>query len=308
MYASPDAALLVTFPALDNTLGAVLVGSGVSSVLAGVFLHQIFRYFRRYPKDHWSSKATIFILCVLDLFHEALIIHLCYYYMVSNYFRPSVLVDGVWSLRLIIPTTGVIVIISHMFYARRVIILADNKRLVVPIVIISMILIGLEIAFCTVTTCAIFRNITFKRFAEDSSWLISTGLGISVLTDLLITGAMVVMLRRSRTGFKRTDSILDVLMLFAINTGLLASVVNLASVITALVLPDALIYCAIYLVASKLYSNSVVAVLNSRRSRKKNRVETQNTETSWLEMNDLSSAVCRSDTNAEVTWNNPATA
>ena len=62
-------------------------------------------------------------------------------------------------------------------------------------------------------------------------------LGIRVLTDLAISGAMVAMLRSNRTGFKRwgfyiklvndaaylfmdrTDSVLDILISFAIHTG-----------------------------------------------------------------------------------------
>lgn len=67
-------------------------------------------------------------------------------------------------------------------------------------------------------------------------WIISASLGTRVLTDLAISGAMVAMLRRQRTGFRRlvivcfftcsriqlfdrTDSILDLLVSFAINTG-----------------------------------------------------------------------------------------
>ncbi|KAM5544697.1 hypothetical protein V8D89_001595 [Ganoderma adspersum] len=271
----------------------------MSSILAGVFVHQTFRYFRRYPKDHWSSKVTVTMLCILDTVHEALIVHTCYYYMVSHYFQPMILLSGVWSLRLVIPMTGVISLISHMFFARRVIILAGNKRLVVPVAVISTILILLELAFCAVATFAIFRDVTFQRFVDRSSWIISASLGTRVLTDSVISGAMVAMLRRNRTGFKRTDSILDLLISFAINTGLLTSIINLAAMISAVLQPDALVYCAIYIVSSKLYSNSVLAVLNSRRSRNKNHVENPSTGTSWLEMSDHVAAALKTDTNIE---------
>ncbi|PIL32247.1 hypothetical protein GSI_05492 [Ganoderma sinense ZZ0214-1] len=299
--------LQITFPALDNTLGAMLIGTGMSSILAGVFVHQTFRYFRRYPKDHWSSKAAVTILCVLDIVHEALIIHTCYYYMVSHYFQPIILLSGVWSLRFVIPTTGIISMISHMFFARRVIILAGNKCLFVPVAAISALLILSELAFCAVATFAIFRDVTFQRFVDRSSWIISASLGTRVLTDSVISGAMVAMLRRNRTGFKRTDSILDLLISFAINTGLLMSVINLGAMISAVLQPDALIYCAIYIVSSKLYSNSVLAVwhrsspspvrLNSRQSRNKNRTEHPSTGTSWLEMSDHVAAAVKTSTN-----------
>ncbi|KAI1785101.1 hypothetical protein LXA43DRAFT_1100664 [Ganoderma leucocontextum] len=198
--------------------------------------------------------------------------------------------------QLVIPTTGVMSMISHIFFARRVIILAGNKCLVVPVAVMSTIFIGLELAFCAVATFAIFRDVTFQRFVDHSSWIISASLGTRVLTDSVISGAMVIWLRRNRTGFTRTDTILDLLISFAINTGLLTSMINLTAMISAILLPDALIYYAIYIVSSKLYSNSVLAVLNSRRSRNKNRTKNQSTETGWVEMSDHVAGAVKTET------------
>ncbi|KAI0706345.1 hypothetical protein C8Q76DRAFT_156016 [Earliella scabrosa] len=246
---------LPLFPALDNTLGAVLIGTGISSVLAGVSIHQTFRYFRRYPNDNMSCKATVSILSLLDLVHETLIVHVCYYYLISNYFKPLTLQAGVWSLRLVIPTTGTMSMVSHVFFARRVLILWGKKSMVLPVAFLSTILILAEGALCGATTAFLFIDQTFTRFVEHSSWLISTALGVRVFTDLVISGAMIYQLRHNRTGFRRTDSILDLLVLFAVNTGLLTSIINLASVLTAIVYPNALIYCGIYLVSSKRRRN-----------------------------------------------------
>ncbi|RDX42354.1 hypothetical protein OH76DRAFT_108400 [Lentinus brumalis] len=291
---------LPRFPALDNTLGAVLIGTGISSILAGVSLHQVFRYFRRYPKDNLSCKATVSILCLLDTLHEVLIIHVCYFYLISNYFKPWSLISGVWSLRLVVPATGAISTVSHVFFARRVLILSGSKRMTLPVALITTLLVLSEIVFCSVTTVYLFLDKTFTRFVDHSSWLISTSLGTRVVCDIVITGAMIYQLRISRTGFRKTDSILDLLILFAINTGLLTSVVNLASVITAVLWPDALVYCGIYIVSSKLYSISVLTVLNSRRSRNKHSAENnKEQDTTWMEMSDRISAACRTGTNLE---------
>ena len=53
----------------------------------------------------------------------------------------------------------------------------------------------------------------------------SAGVGIASLADTIMTAALIFSLHRSRTGVKRTDSLINVLILYAINTGLLTGCV-----------------------------------------------------------------------------------
>ena len=48
----------------------------------------------------------------------------------------------------------------------------------------------------------------------------STGVGIASLADTIMTAALIFSLHRSRTGVKRTDGLINILILYAINTGL----------------------------------------------------------------------------------------
>ncbi|KAJ8481486.1 hypothetical protein ONZ51_g5962 [Trametes cubensis] len=96
------------------------------------------------------------------------------------------------------------------------------------------------------------------------SWVMSVGYGLAVLCDIIIASAFICVLRRSRTGFKGTDTVLDVLILYTVNTGTLTTVVGLLFIIFGIALPNNLIYAAISIPGAKLYSNSVLALLNSR--------------------------------------------
>ncbi|KAL7278343.1 hypothetical protein ACG7TL_008319 [Trametes sanguinea] len=98
------------------------------------------------------------------------------------------------------------------------------------------------------------------------SWMVSVAYGFAVSSDLILTGALVFVLHQSRTESKRTNSILDTLILYTVNTGLLTSIVSVFAFVFALVIPGNLIYAAISVVGAKLYANSVLALLNSRRS------------------------------------------
>ncbi|KAK0204512.1 hypothetical protein DFS33DRAFT_663531 [Desarmillaria ectypa] len=71
-------------------------------------------------------------------------------------------------------------------------------------------------------------------------------------------------LYRSRSGMKRSNHVITILMLFTINTNLITTFLSLGSLITYLVLPDATIYGGISFLFSKSYLNSFLAILNSR--------------------------------------------
>jgi len=84
--------------------------------------------------------------------------------------------------------------------------------------------------------------------------------------DVLIALVLCTMLQRSRTGFRRTDTMINKLMLFTINTGLLTSLCAVASLISIVAAPSTFIYIAFYFTLGRLYSNSLMATLNARKS------------------------------------------
>ncbi|OJT15861.1 hypothetical protein TRAPUB_1513 [Trametes pubescens] len=68
--APPDPlALLPKVPALDNTFGAVLLGTFVGLILYGLTLHQSYRYLRLYPNDSRALKCLVaFVVYALEAF------------------------------------------------------------------------------------------------------------------------------------------------------------------------------------------------------------------------------------------------
>ncbi|KAH9902502.1 hypothetical protein C8Q73DRAFT_777786 [Cubamyces lactineus] len=197
----------------------------------------------------------------LETFHTALCIHMCYYYLTTNYFNPLALLSGVWS-QLLPVVTGTVIFVCHGFYARRVYLIGGLYR---PLVfVIAGFMLG-ELAFVIAATTESFIQATFAAW-EHYTWLISAGFGCAVGADLVLTTSLIVVLHRSRTGFRSTDSMIDILIIYTINTGLLTGIFSLLSLIFAIVEPSNLIYVALNMVSTRSYANSVLAVLNSRRS------------------------------------------
>ncbi|KAH9939614.1 uncharacterized protein BXZ73DRAFT_99230 [Epithele typhae] len=183
-------------------------------------------------------------------------------------------------------STVAVVFVCELFYLRRVYLIGRRLWLIVAI---AATLIFAELGeqnlrwetslstndhTSTHSQCPRFSGMPVPFFSlkepdgasSHDGWMNSAGVGSAVLADTLLATALIVSLRRSRTGIKQTDSLISTLILYTINTGLLLGVFNVLSLILAVTLPDNLIFVGIDLVTTMLYANSVMTVLNARGS------------------------------------------
>ncbi|KAI0706387.1 hypothetical protein C8Q76DRAFT_157258 [Earliella scabrosa] len=203
---------------VSTTYGAVLIGNCVGLVLYGVVLHQAFRYYRLYPRDSWILKCLVGFVVILETFNSVLNVHICYHFLTNALVNPARLTQSIWSIALLPVASGGLVVACQSFFARRIILIGRHCRPIATVVII--LLIG-----DAASTVEAFTTKTLERFSQVT-WLFSVGSGIVTLADVIITTVLIVALRRSRTGFKGTDALIDVLILYAVNTGLLTGVFN----------------------------------------------------------------------------------
>ncbi|KAG6855596.1 hypothetical protein H0H87_000391 [Tephrocybe sp. NHM501043] len=106
---------------------------------------------------------------------------------------------------------------------------------------------------------------TFDQLLEISPITISIN-ALSTAADVIIAASLCYMLHRARTGFKRSDSMINRLMLFVVNTGVLTSLCAIASLISLVASPLTLIYATFYFCIGRLYTNSFLATLNARKT------------------------------------------
>ncbi|KAI0631799.1 hypothetical protein C8Q77DRAFT_160626 [Trametes polyzona] len=223
-------------PKLDLTFGAFLIGTFISVVLYGGVLQQSHRYIRFYaPEDTAFVKAIVALILVTETTGVATCIHACYHYLVTNYANPAALQFTCWSLNLQSALVGLVIFLAQTFYARRVYLcqfctysaissILTTPYLVRPgyaaLVAIAVSLSILSLVFGTAASVLGFSSGTFPTFRQYT-WLDSVGLSTAVMSDLLTTSVLVVFLARSRTGFQKTDHILDRLIQYLLNTGMI---------------------------------------------------------------------------------------
>ncbi|KAL1942966.1 hypothetical protein VTO73DRAFT_4637 [Trametes versicolor] len=180
--------------------------------------------------------------------------HVVYHYLVTNYFNPLELGNDIWSLRTL---TWVSILRSTCVQTEG----WWSKILVVLVILLILV----EIAFIIAATIEGFLLATLAEY-QKFAWMVSVVYGVTVSCDIILTGSLTWVLLKKRTGFRNTDSLIAVIVLYSINTGLMTGVFGLLVFIFALVMPNNLVYIGISIFGTKLYINSVLAVLNSRKS------------------------------------------
>ncbi|KAJ3751481.1 hypothetical protein DFH05DRAFT_1519692 [Lentinula detonsa] len=87
---------------------------------------------------------------------------------------------------------------------------------------------------------------------------------LAAVGDTYIAGLLTLLLHTSRTGLRRSDSIINKLIICSINTGALTSLCAIASMLSILLAPETFIYISFFFCMGRLYANSLLATLNVR--------------------------------------------
>ncbi|KAL5512692.1 hypothetical protein ACEPAG_2958 [Sanghuangporus baumii] len=248
-------------PALDDTMGVLFLGVVFAMALWGASSVQVYYYFNRYTKDALWMKIMVVVTWALDTTHQGLITHTIYTYLITNYGDAAFLGNIVDTLLFEVIFSSLIVLIVQSFFILRVWKLSHRN---IPIVVV---LSGLAIASFIVSALYTAKGLKLKTFARLTEiFSLSRAINITnVITDISIAACLIFLLQSSRTGFKRSDSIINRLILFSLNTGLLTSFDAVGSLIGNTVWGDTFIYILFYVNISRLYTNSLMATLNSRK-------------------------------------------
>ncbi|KAI0767047.1 hypothetical protein C8Q74DRAFT_1369905 [Fomes fomentarius] len=265
--------------------------------LYGVALHQVYHYYTTYPGDRRWLKILVAVVMVLETVVTMCCTEICYFYAVSNFDHPERLArvtcectrnnDGLHPsdpIAEIVAVAGsTTVVVSQFFFLHRVYILSDLQADFVSLLLFTRIVLktillllesspainddfelGPQFKSRTVTAVDCLRlerwEQVFKRL-----WLLSIHNAASAVTDMYTTGVLIHELRRSRTGLPSTDSLITILIKYSVNTGLVTGIYNIVSFVFTLTAHN-LIHFGIIIVGIKLYSNALLAALNSRSS------------------------------------------
>ncbi|KAI0709788.1 hypothetical protein C8Q76DRAFT_739878 [Earliella scabrosa] len=250
-------------PPLRLTYGAYLLGTFVGTLLYGFALHQSYRYARLFPTDSLFLRVLVIGVMAMETVHTAFTMHTCYYFLVENYANPFAMLQGVWSVNCISIIAGLIMLLSQVFFVRRVFLMGDHYRM------ISVVAIAFFVAEIGVAAALVHTIFTVSSFAQTDqvNHLLAAMFAAAAAGDALLTTSLLRMLYKSRNqAFSSASEPLGTMVItYVVNTGMLHNVMNIATLCLALAQPDTLLAPTLSIVITKVYANTLLAVLNSRK-------------------------------------------
>lgn len=246
---------------LDVTMGALYIGVVLSMALWGAGSVQVYYYYNEYHKDRYTLKLLVFVVWLLDTVHQGLITQSCYAYLISNWGSPVHLATLEQTLIIMVLFTAMICLLVQSFFTLRIWRLSDRNILLTGFVYIWVV--AQFISTMYYFSKAIHFNL-FEQLLSIKSITRSINV-INAVADAAIASALVFLLRRSRTGFRRSERIIVRLIHYSVGTGTITGIIAIVCLIMNLVLPLTFYYILFYLMTSRLYMNSLLATLNARK-------------------------------------------
>ncbi|KAL5478288.1 hypothetical protein ACEPAI_2472 [Sanghuangporus weigelae] len=237
----------------------------VSSVW-GVGCLQFYLYCEKYwnTEKRWF-KVYMATLWIMDTVHQALIASTVYVYLVKSIADPALLFPFQKPFLAIPFLTAFIDVMVQAILIRRAWYLSSKSR------ILSGALSFAVSAQFAVTMAYSARLVSLNEFltAMTDKIAISMQLAVSVIaviTDTCLAVVLAWLLRKARSGIRRSDSIVNRLVTYTLGSSFVIAICALFTLVSAAVAPHSFIYLLGDFILPKLYFNCLLAALNARSS------------------------------------------
>ncbi|EEB89292.1 hypothetical protein MPER_12626 [Moniliophthora perniciosa FA553] len=204
---------------LSSLLDAPYFGLLVSIFLSGMIIMQAWTYFNQY-KDNWLLRLLVLSTVLLD-FAASILGIISYRNMTIVHFgNVSMATSDTPIKQMAGPAiiTAIIVFIVQIFFASRVYLLNQFHR-VVPAFITLCATAGLDVG-------------TKELMDPKTKLELGISFGLVTICDISVTIALIWTFWTSKTGFKKTDTMLYKLLQFTVTRGILITLFQVSFIAT----------------------------------------------------------------------------
>ncbi|KAJ7915258.1 hypothetical protein B0H13DRAFT_2324503 [Mycena leptocephala] len=244
------------------TLGPLIVGTFSAVGLSAIVGFQTFLYFQIYgPKDEMRYKLLVAGVWLLDAAHTVFICLTACDYAIPHFGdQEHLAVISEWYPAHLLATL-VATLTANLFYTWRVHKMSKaNWYLTVLILML-----------CAVrSTCALilfYAELKYWRWAAVYEHFLAVralSFVSSAVADIVISAARYHYLRELKQGYIQTREVVDTVMVFTINDGLLTSVIAITIMACVLAMHTNFVWIGLFFNLAPLYANSILATLNLR--------------------------------------------
>ncbi|KAH7920451.1 hypothetical protein BV22DRAFT_802167 [Leucogyrophana mollusca] len=244
--------------------GPMFWGSFLGTALVGTTIMQGYTYYAR-SNDRWTLQLLVAVLLFLDISTTALMAATVYHYFIQNFgnFETFGNIPKSWILENAI--TSLITCIAQVFFASRIYMVTRQYAIFAPYdKIVPGVFFALgSLATAGVKTKYIATLSVFSLASAEMQIAYSIEEACAVVSDILSTISMCYILASAR-GRVPKKSRLRRLFFFILNRGILVTLVQIGMLVAFLGDPLFLYWIPFHTCKGKLYTNTLLAMLNSR--------------------------------------------
>ncbi|KAF9010320.1 hypothetical protein BDZ89DRAFT_511250 [Hymenopellis radicata] len=242
--------------------GPMVLGYMWSYCLYGVLVVQMYMYTETFPKDRLGLKIFVWSMFLVETIFTIFMNIGAWNQYGPGWGDVETLLFLDWSWKPLAELNAILAGMAQTFYVWRIYRLTKSIWLPVLIQAVSL----MQITFAFYFSIAVFvRGSAIDKLFELSPE-ISVWLSGSAACDVLITTSLVWILsrRRNSSNFERTTSLISKLIRFTVETGAVTTAGALLELVLWLSCNQYNFHFIMFLVLGKLYSNVLMATLNSR--------------------------------------------
>ncbi|KAF8319952.1 hypothetical protein DL93DRAFT_2153006 [Clavulina sp. PMI_390] len=243
-----------------DIFGGTFVGNLITTLCFGAVSVQTIVYFATFPNDPLSTRITVLFLCAIQLFQVACVSEGLWHYLIVSYGNPFALLKGTWQIATYqlcsVLQSGTV----QAFFAYRVYRLSHSLTFGVTVGLFALV----QFVFGMIVSVKGNIILSFIEIVAEIRWLVTLWLGIQTAADLVIALSMVYLLHQRRTGFKTTDSMLNLMIVWTINTGLITAILSVIVLVYFALYGFHFVVLALGVPMGSFYSFTMLANLHSR--------------------------------------------
>ncbi|TDL23435.1 hypothetical protein BD410DRAFT_160569 [Rickenella mellea] len=228
--------------------------------LLGVSMFQGYIFFTNYND---SFRLRLFVGCLMLLdFSTTLFNSLSQRtIIITNSGNPATLTGAKSTLAAEAAATLVVTWLTQIFFAFRVHQVSPTRRVILVLIVFFA---SLAIAVGMVQTYFV-AALPFQELRTLKFKVVNTCAGVfAALSDALAVSAMCMTFVQSKMDTKRFQSVLRYLFIYTVNRGIIVTSAQILAVVLYVYAPTNFYWTPVHNLLSKLYLNTLLAMLNSR--------------------------------------------
>ncbi|KAJ7771471.1 hypothetical protein B0H16DRAFT_1685475 [Mycena metata] len=270
MDSQPPPSMPPALPAMGQFTIPILVGTLMNYLLVGALFVQVYLYFLAFPKDNIYHKLAVGFLVIAEVSQTVGDSRDTIRIFGSGWGNPEVLESVGWSWFTVPVMGSAIASVGQMFFAHRIYVLGLGKNMLIPALITTPFTSRQITAFqfgagiwsgVLIYRAKIFSELQMHLEAPLVAWL---G-GMTLANLIIVAGTAYYVIKRREPYFSRlTLTGLSQILRVTVETGLLCTSFALVNLVLFVTYGGNNYHLGICIWLCKIYSNSILAILNSR--------------------------------------------